>query len=67
MVTYTLQFAKDGIASKIVEGIVGADCLQDAFSQQLDQALGKIDTTHVTTEFYACAREQAHERQKGAS
>jgi hypothetical protein len=67
MVTYTLQFAKDGTASKTVEGIVGADCLQDAFSQQLDQALGKIDASHVTTEFYACSREQTHEHQKGAS
>ncbi len=65
MVTYTLQFAKDGTTSKTVEGIIGSDCMQDAFSQQLDQALGTIDTSQVTTEFYSCSIHQAQERQQG--
>ncbi|QLE46457.1 DUF2997 domain-containing protein (plasmid) [Nostoc sp. C052] len=56
-----VQIAANNIVSVSVAGMIGASCQQ--FSAQLENALGAIQTTQLTAEFYAGQEEAMAQQQ----
>lgn len=57
-----VQIAPSNLVRIGVEGMIGATCQQ--FSAQLENALGAVESTQLTAEFYAGQQEQAMVQQQ---